>query len=50
MEEDQIMDLVRCAWCGLPATHFCSACGKWICDAFLCKAKSTALALGIRVA
>lgn len=38
-----------CGYCGAPATHFCSGCGKWICDRFLCNAKGAAVALGIRV-
>ena len=29
-----------CYWCGLPSTHLCTACGKFICDNLLCKLKS----------
>lgn len=30
-----------CEWCGEPATHFCTGCGKWVCDALACGLKST---------
>lgn len=33
-----------CYWCQRLATHFCSACGKWICSSPICKGKSIALA------
>ena len=33
-----------CAYCGLSATHFCSGCGKWVCDKMSCAAKGAAAA------
>lgn len=38
-----------CAYCGDPATHFCSGCGNWICDRVLCNAKGAAKTLGIPI-
>lgn len=26
----------KCAWCDNRATHFCTACGKWICNSPTC--------------
>lgn len=36
------MATLNCEWCGDKATHFCGACGKWICSKAACKAKSVA--------
>jgi len=41
------METIPCAWCGKPATHFCSDCGKYICDKWICKAKSAAVVVGV---
>lgn len=38
----------RCAWCGAPATHYCSGCGKCICGSASCRAKSVASMLGFK--
>jgi hypothetical protein len=35
-----------CAWCGAPATHLCTGCGKWICDAIACRMRSVAFMMG----
>ena len=34
-----------CAKCGAPATHFCGACGQWLCDSMTCIAKAGAKAV-----
>lgn len=34
-----------CAWCGEPATHYCTGCGKWICNKPSCIANSAASAV-----
>ncbi len=36
-----------CGYCGQPSTHFCTGCGSWVCDRFLCTAKAAAKALGV---
>lgn len=35
----------KCERCGAPATHFCTACGKWLCHRMSCQARSAARAL-----
>lgn len=35
----------ECARCGRPATHFCTACRMFLCDAPGCNIRSAALAL-----
>ena len=39
----------RCYWCGGWATHYCSACGKWICDAAVCALKSAGEAAKLKI-
>jgi len=35
-----------CEVCGkFPATHFCAACGKWLCDSKLCNLASAGRAV-----
>jgi len=34
-----------CAYCGLAATHFCSGCGKWVCDKGICASKAAVSAI-----
>lgn len=33
-----------CAYCGHAATHFCTGCGNWVCDAGLCATRAAAAA------
>ncbi len=35
----------RCERCGAIATHFCTSCGKWLCDSTLCKTVSAGKAV-----
>jgi hypothetical protein len=42
---------MMCQQCGKkPATHYCSGCGKWICDSALCAAKSAVQTLQKKIA
>jgi len=34
-----------CEICGSEATHFCSACGKWLCESRRCKVSAGAKAV-----
>ena len=40
---------MKCYWCGDDATHYCTGCGKYVCDKWLCKTKSIAATLGVKV-
>jgi hypothetical protein len=42
-----MVEIIPCAYCGGAATHFCDRCKHWICDRFLCKAKASAVVLGV---
>lgn len=37
--------MTRCENCGAIATHFCTACRKWLCDGPRCNLKSAAVAI-----
>lgn len=36
---------VNCQMCGKPATHFCNACGKHLCDSMQCMTRAAAGAI-----
>jgi hypothetical protein len=36
---------MNCFYCMEPATHFCTACGHWLCERNLCKNKARTNAL-----
>jgi hypothetical protein len=41
---------MTCQQCGKrPATHFCTGCGKWICDSPVCAARSAVDTLKAKV-
>ena len=45
VEQRYTRDVAACEICSMPATHFCSTCGKWLCDSRKCKTISGAHAV-----